>query len=304
MSRWLAIAVMLAAILPGGAWGFAIHQFNRPVLQTDGSVDAAATLEAAIRWSATPALGGAGLHDGLQVGVVAGFEAALGASDPAEVANYQAAIVAAFEAWESPTLAFDIVFDAAPTGYEIMVGFADSSHQLFRGNGFAGVGFTLFHYDPGRTLTNGTLSPGLASHEGTIMINTDLMSEAATGYPHAIALSFLEDLMVHEVGHVIGLGHPHADLNFDSDDDPNTPVAIDPADPFSGLAVSGRYVHDAVMTDPYAWGFPQADDLAGRDVLYPVPAPATGTLLSGAAGVWRLRRRRSQRGTTRTGSRV
>ena len=225
MPRNLCACLVLSAALvaPVSAHAFALQFFNPQVLNPDGSVDTRATLEGAIRWSATPARNGAGLHDGLQVGIAPGFAVAMGADTPAEVANYRAAIMNAFGYWESSEVTFDIQFDAAPVGYEIAVGFADSTHPVFRGRGTAGSGLALFDLDPNRTLTNGTLSPGLSAYHGDILINTDLMSERSTGFLHLQSVGFLEALMAHEVGHILGLGHPQDGANFDTDGDPATP---------------------------------------------------------------------------------
>lgn len=110
----------------------------------------------------------------------------------------------------------------------------------------------------------------------------------------------LEHFLMHEAGHAIGLGHPNERVwaNFDSDQDPLTPVLVDPYDPASGLAVSPNVDFNAMMLggfppDAHWFSFTDLhpDDLAGRDVLYPslVPEPGAAVLMLSALtlAAWR-----------------
>ena len=54
--------------------------------------------------------------------------------------------------------------------------------------------------------------------------------------------------------------------------------------------ITAAFDPGAVMSNPYLWGRPQLDDLAGRDVLYPVPEPAV--LLLFASAPWLMWRKR------------
>jgi hypothetical protein len=277
---------MLATIWLAAPWpahSFAIAVTNPSVLNPDGSIDELGSLEAAIRWSAVEDQSGVGLPGGLTVGVQPGFAGGLGASTPAEIADYRDALIAAFRLWETDVITFDIEFDHDGLGKEITVGLANSSHPFFMvGPGIPGaVGFTISEFDSNRTLTNGEVLPGLSSTHGFVLMNTDLLNTDITGFTHPRAIFDFRWLMVHEVGHVLGLGHPFEDLNFDDDDDASTPLAIDPSDPLARLSLSAEFNPDAIMVvlgqgNPGGGMLPPGlslhwDDIAGIDVLYPVP---------------------------------
>jgi len=95
----------------------------------------------------------------------------------------------------------------------------------------------------------------------------------------------------------LGLGHPNQSpyANLDTDGDPSTPIVVDPARPFAGLKVSPNLDPNTIMRggfppDPRALLYTalRADDVSGRDVLYPsrVPEPGTAVLLAlGLAGL-------------------
>src|SRR5262245_4157350 len=101
-ARSLAVASLLLAVHPAAA--FVTLAPN-------------ATIEVAARWSAAPHLetGSAGLHDGIQVAVEPELAEKLVLAVNGSVAADQAALAeraaAAFRAWESPVLRFDVTFD-------------------------------------------------------------------------------------------------------------------------------------------------------------------------------------------------
>lgn len=67
-----------------------------------GGLDVQRSILETLRWAAEP-VNGTGLHDGIQVGVAAGFATALGAA-PEEIASSREAVVKAFDAWANDAL--------------------------------------------------------------------------------------------------------------------------------------------------------------------------------------------------------
>lgn len=272
------------------------------------SLDVLSTLEQAARWSATPVLG-VGLQDGIQVSVEAGFGEAI---SPGQGATVEQGLLDAFAAWESPVLSFDITLDG-PGGFELDVFAVPESDPVFTGNDFFGVAFFATDFSATRTLTNGDTLAGWAITGAEIYFNIDLLqavqaqiclldaNPACSAPELSLALAGFVNLAMHEVGHAIGLDHPNEFpfANFDTDGDPTNAIVVDPDDPFADLAVSGNFDPNAVMVSPKPLSDPSrfdtvlaADDIAGRDVLYPLPEPALGTLAVATAAIAVLRGRR------------
>ncbi len=84
-----------------------------------------------------------------------------------------------------------------------------------------------------------------------------------------------ENVLLHEIGHILGLHHPDelADYNLDSDDDPFNRVTIDCLNPMKGLKNSKNLDPKSIMNSFVETRDVDArithDDLAGRDFLYP-----------------------------------
>ncbi|MDJ0789192.1 MAG: hypothetical protein QNK05_20490 [Myxococcota bacterium] len=227
-----------------------------------------------------------GLSDGIQVGVSSTFATDIGAADAEEVALVNQAVVDAFAAWESPSLQFDVVFDdsveiGTQAGFEIDVFGLPGDHPAF-GGFFAFGRAELAQTFADRTLTNGTAARGFLITGADIYINAAAIALVEFFLPDDQArLDALTRLMMHEIGHTIGLAHPESFFNYDDDDDPDNPMRIDPTDPFSTLR-GGRqnFAVDAIMNirpcgdelidcPPLYYTELTNDDLGGRDALYP-----------------------------------
>ena len=135
--------------------------------------------------------------------------------------------------------------------------------------------------------TNGRILPGRTLTSADIVFNADApicyhIDPALTGRD----CNHFESLVLHEIGHALGLDHPNEFpyRNFDTDDDPTNPIPIDCEDPTKGLKLSPNIDPKAVMNS--SLGQPEPvhveltnDDLGGRDFLYPLcPSKAPLTL--------------------------
>ncbi len=296
-SRTAAGLVATAVLsLAAPAWTFSVlHD-----VYGGGGVDTERTILETSRWAAEP-FNGTGLHDGIQVGVAAGFAAALG-STPAEVPLVREAIVKAFDAWANPVLSFDVSFDAdlATESYEITLDTFDGPVGLGEIFGYA----TWYEeFAPDRLLTNGERHDGWVLTHADIEVNAPNVRQFRVEWgpilPDQLVLDALQRLVMHENGHAIGLGHPTIDpVNFDTDLDPYNEMPIDPLAPWTGLFPSPFSDQDTIMSGlAYGSSFLalfdtelHGDDAGGRDALYPVPEPSTLLLtLTGLALLGALR---------------
>jgi hypothetical protein len=298
-----ACALVALALLAAGPTR-AFSPWSQIYFSAPGVVDVQTTFERAARWGAEP-VGGAGLHDGIQVAVEPGFAGKLGVTDPAEVALLHGAVVAAFRAWESPVLSFEVFFDAAaeegPGGFEIDLFAVDGPVGLDENFGWADFNS---HFVLNRLLTNGQRFYGEVITDADIFLNRTNIAWFQSEIPlnDEGRLAAFQRLIMHELGHALGLGHPTVDpYSFDSDLDPMTVVVVDPDDPFAALTVSPNLDWDAIMSglrygsswDALLFTELRPDDASGRNVLYPAPEPGLLPMLGSVfAALAALRRRK------------
>jgi hypothetical protein len=280
--RWVLVPVVLVSFSRRGA-PFAL-------LDDPRSGDPTADLQVTARWSPEPdPFGfGTGFHDGLQVAVAADFAEQLGATTEMDVAEIGAVIRRAFSAWETPDVHFDIDFDRVPvrgtygvdTGSEFDLFAVSGTDPVFQNSTYFGYTFATYQTAAQRRLSNGTRFDGFVITGVDIFINIDTVQQLAMLFPASRKPAALQRLLMHEIGHGLGFGHPNTydtfNKNYDTDADPLNPMVLDPHDPFAALGYSENRDARAIMSNDRSRVGPfifytalQYDDRGGRDALYP-----------------------------------
>jgi hypothetical protein len=255
-------------------------------------------LAVAARWSPEPdPFGyGSGFHDALQVAVAADFAERLEITEPERVALLRQVIRQAFEAWETADLRFDVDFERVPvegvnhsraTGWEFDLFAVPGSHPAFAAESYFGITRLSRRMADARLLTNGARTDGSIITAVDIYINVDLILPFTMLLTVERQAQALQRLLMHEIGHGLGLGHPNTfntfNANYDTDMDPLNVMVVDPLDPFAVLMFSEARNPRAIMSnDRNSLGAGifftdlQHDDRGGRDALYPSLSPCPG----------------------------
>lgn len=290
MFRRLCFLSLSLVILTVPAFGFVVEGPKKP------AATARAHLQSAARWGLSS---GSFLITG-ERGLGAGLEYAIDESicrmtfiDGSDCDARIGAIREALDHWSSghPSLVFsDVTRQVSPAfprrasdnllaGAEIDF-FATNRRQFQAFSDSAVNGFTVF-YDQDlstMTLTNGLMAEAPISRiEGAdVHFNRESCYYIDLAQQRHTCVHF-PSLVLHEISHALGIGHPEANVKFnlDSDTTPGNEIPIDCRAPWKGLAAVPDYdgasvSHGRDVQGPGRWRRGLTwDDVAARDALYP-----------------------------------
>ncbi len=290
--RWLSLGILgLATTLPSAGTAFTIDQnFHR---FSDTGIDVGRSLTEAPRWDANPqGLFGSTLADGIQVVFRDDFAASFGLDAAGTQAVWNGAF-RAFAAWEQPHFGFDLTIGSGPG--EIVVQAVSETSSIFQGNFFQAYSGFAPAWSDQRMLTNGLSVPGFAILGSTISFAIERQGFTPNWALFSVEEAIFE-LMLHEIGHSIGLDHP-SDFpyaNFDTDADATTLMPDGLSPPYASVGIAPVEYRSIMSSLGLAL---TADDLSGFRVLYPtfVPEPSIAMLMALSALGFRPGRRRDNR---------
>ena len=285
---FLVFAFVFAIILPATA--FVVEGPRRP------AVSALAHLMTAPRWSQTEGsfleTGARGFGGGLEY-VIDDSLCEMNFIDGASCELRKAAVRDALDQWASghPSLWFvDLTGKVAPSfplaatgqtqqGAEIdFFGSTAAEFPIFHNP--ATTGYTVFYERPQAELelTNGNILRGPIGviESADVRLNADLCYYLDVAQAVEACVHF-PSLLLHEISHALGIGHPEekVHLNLDTDNIPGNEIAIDCRAPERGLMVTTDYdgaavAHGRDVQGPGRWRRGLTwDDVAARDALYP-----------------------------------
>lgn len=290
MLRFICSQILILLLLAVPAFGFVVEGPRRPALS------ALAHLATAPRWAGSDgamlATGARGLGGGLEY-VLDDSLCELRFIDGTSCEARKTALRETLDQWASghPSIWFaDITGRVAPSfplaaadlteqGGEIdFFGSTAAEFPIFSNPGT--TGYTVFYERPqaDMVMTNGKRLAGPIGviESADVRLNAELCYYLDVDKAVAACVHF-SSLLLHEISHALGIGHPEENvhLNLDSDNIPGNEIKIDCQAPERGLIVTTDYdgaaaAHGRDVQGPGRWRRGLTwDDVAARDALYP-----------------------------------